>query len=74
MKTHQPIRFATSSKGNEFFSALRQRVDKHFKDKKISKHANAAMVIKTIILLTAYLVPFAMFLLMQPSFWISILL
>ncbi|MBP7808676.1 MAG: acyl-CoA desaturase [Bacteroidia bacterium] len=74
MKTHKPIRFATSSKGNEFFSALRQRVDKHFKDKNISKHANAAMVIKTIILLTAYLVPFAMFLLIQPSFWMSMLL
>lgn len=74
MKTHQPIRFATNSKGNEFFSTLRQRVDKHFKDKKISKHANAAMVIKTIILLTAYLVPFAIFLLMQPTFWVSMLL
>ena len=74
MKTHKPIRFATNSKGNEFFSALRQRVDKHFKDKKISKHANASMVIKTVILLLAYLIPFALILLTQPTFWTSMLL
>ncbi len=74
MKKHQPIRFATSSAGNEFFSALRKRVDGYFKEKNISQHANSAMVIKTIILLSAYLIPFALFLFMQPGFWMSMLL
>jgi len=74
MKKHQPIRFATSSHGNEFFSALRKRVDGYFKEKNISQHANTGMVIKTIILLFAYLVPFALFLFLQPGFWMSMLL
>jgi linoleoyl-CoA desaturase len=73
MKTKQPIRFVNNS-GNEFFAVLRQRVDKYFKDKKISQHANTGMVLKSIILLSAYLVPFAIFLIVQPSFGISILL
>lgn len=74
MKKHQPIRFATNSNGNEFFSALRQRTDKYFKDNNISKHANAAMVIKTVILLSAYIIPFVLFLVLQPSFWMSMLI
>ena len=71
----QPVRFIDSNPDrNLFFATLRKRVDAHFKENKISKHYNSTMVIKTIILLTAYLVPFAMFLFMQPTFWMSMLL
>jgi linoleoyl-CoA desaturase len=73
MRTKQPIRFVNNS-GNEFFAVLRQRVDKHFKDKKISQHANATMVVKTVILLSAYLVPFSIFLIFQPAMGISLIL
>jgi len=40
------IRFIDSDKDKaKFFSTLRQRVDAYFKENKISKHANAQMVI-----------------------------
>lgn len=74
MNKHQPIRFATSRHGNEFFSALRQRVDKYFKENNIPQQANAGMVIKTIILLLAYLIPFIIFLIIPTPFWVSIVL
>lgn len=38
-----------------FFKDLRARVDRHFEEKGISRHANAEMIIKTIVLLIGYL-------------------
>ena len=73
MITKQPIRFVNNS-GNEFFSELRRRVDKYFKSNNISPHANSQMVIKTIVLLSAYLVPFILFLFLQPPLWVSLIL
>ena len=53
------IKFARSSK-DEFIKTLRKRVNAYFKDNNISKHANAQMVIKTIVLLMVYLIPYTM--------------
>ncbi len=55
-----------------FYQTLKQNVQQYFIDKGISTHANAAMVIKTITLIIAYLVPFAIILFVQPAFWVSI--
>ncbi len=56
----QQIRFISENKnGALFFAALRQRVDSHFKENKIQKQCNRKMVIKTVVLLSAYLLPFA---------------
>lgn len=44
----------------EFFSVLRKRVNQHFKDKNISKHANTEMVLKTIFMVCLYFVPLAL--------------
>jgi len=69
------IRFIDKDKDKaKFFSTLRQRVDNYFKEKKLSKHANGKMVLKTIILLSGYILPFISLLVFQPFFGISILL
>jgi linoleoyl-CoA desaturase len=59
---------------NLFFATLRKNVDSYFKENNISKHHNAEMVIKTIVLLSAYLLPFAALLIFQPTAGISMIL
>jgi linoleoyl-CoA desaturase len=55
----QRVQFIDKDKNRViFFSTLRQRVEQYFKDNKISKHFNSKMVLKTILLLTGYLLPF----------------
>lgn len=69
------IRFIDKDKDKaKFFSTLRQRVDTYFKENKISKHADAEMVIKTIVCLSGYILPFVALLIFKPSYPISILL
>ncbi|HXB39207.1 MAG TPA: acyl-CoA desaturase [Bacteroidia bacterium] len=41
-----------------FFQTLRMRVDQYLKEKQVSKHANANMVIKTIFMFCLYFVPY----------------
>lgn len=70
-----PIRFIDKDKDrNLFFATLRQRVDHYFKENKISKHYNTHMVVKTIILLGFYIIPFVVLLTFQPPFGISLVL
>lgn len=57
-----------------FFATLKKRVDDYFTTNRISKNANATMVIKTITLLAAYIVPFLIIILVQPSFLVMNLL
>lgn len=55
----QKIRFIDKDKNrNLFFATLRSRVDQYFKTNGISRHYNGQMVIKTVILLSAYIFPF----------------
>lgn len=69
------IRFIDPDKDKTlFFAALRQRVDAYFKENKISKHCTPAMVIKTIILISSYVLPFFCILLFKLSFPVSLLL
>ncbi|MEN9304266.1 MAG: hypothetical protein RL264_2695 [Bacteroidota bacterium] len=44
----------------EFYKELRKRVNDYFKTNNISKHANAAMVFKTVMMISMYLVPFSL--------------
>lgn len=70
-----PPRFVDTNKNkSEFYSVLRRRVDGYFKENNISKHATPAMIIKTIILLSAYILPFVYILVFQPSIGISLIL
>ena len=56
----------------EFFGELRSRVDQYFIANGISKHANNEMIIKTIVLLVAYMVPFVAIMVFQPSFLVCL--
>lgn len=70
MKT---IHFAKEDKNQETFSsALRKNVQNYFKEKNISQNANAAMVIKTIIMISLYLVPFILILTLPLSSWMAL--
>jgi linoleoyl-CoA desaturase len=55
--TLESIRFSPKER-NLFFPTVRKRVDQYFADNKISKTANTEMVMKTIILLSGYILPF----------------
>src|ERR1700743_2326357 len=59
---------------NLFFATLRKNVDTYFKENNISKHHNTEMIVKTVVLLGAYLLPFAAMLIFTPSAGISMLL
>lgn len=69
----QALRFK-AGKDLEFFSTLRSRVDAYFIEKNISQHANTSMIIKTIVLVAAYVVPFVFILYMQPYVWVAMAL
>lgn len=64
----------TGEDQKEFFQVLRKRVDEYFTSNGISKHANAAMVFKTIFMLSLYLVPFTYLLLQGGPLWLQLVL
>jgi linoleoyl-CoA desaturase len=57
-----------------FFQTVRSRVDAYFQEHKLSKNANSAMIVKTVILLSAYLLPFIAILVFQIPFVFALLL
>ncbi|MCU0341480.1 MAG: acyl-CoA desaturase [Spirosomaceae bacterium] len=73
MKAKSRIRFVNKDK-NQFFSTLKARVDAYFVENNLSKHANATMIWKTVILLACYFVPFVWLLVFQPVWPLSLLL
>lgn len=70
---HGQVRFKPSDK-SDFFATLKKRVDNYFIENNISRHANSTMVVKTIVMLSGYIVPFAAILILQPPFIVSLLL
>lgn len=64
----QTVRFISRDK-NLFFNTLKSRVDAHFQERGISSYANHKMIIKTIILLLMYILPFIALSIFNPSFW-----
>jgi linoleoyl-CoA desaturase len=71
--TFQPIRFIDSNKDQSLFaSTLRKRVDSYFRDNKISRNNNTTMIIKSVVFLSAYIIPFIVILFFNPSNLISI--
>jgi linoleoyl-CoA desaturase len=73
METTRQIRFIAKEK-TDFFETLRTRVDEYFEQNALSKNFNLHMVIKTIVLLAGYIIPFTLLLTIQPGLLISILL
>ncbi|MBC7774287.1 MAG: acyl-CoA desaturase [Phycisphaerae bacterium] len=69
----KPIRFISLDK-SQFYNTLHARVESYFKENNLSKHANPSVVIKTIILLSAYLIPLFLMSWFQPAFGWSLAL
>jgi linoleoyl-CoA desaturase len=61
------VRFTNKDK-SKFFSTLRQNVDQYFTTNNISKHANAHMIWKTVLMMAMYYVPYSLMLIFHLSF------
>jgi len=59
---------------NDFFNTLKKRVNLYFDEAQISKHANFTMVLKTIVLLVAYIGSFVLLITFKPVFWWALLI
>jgi len=73
MDTYSKIKFHATQK-SLFFSTLKKRVDEHFEQTDKSRYANKAMKIKSVVLLSAYIIPFVVLLFTNPPLWISLFL
>lgn len=73
MQLKGKVKFVNKDKSN-FFPTLKSRVDAYFEENNISKNANSTMVIKTLVLIVAYFVPFAVILFLNPPLGQSLLL
>jgi linoleoyl-CoA desaturase len=69
----QNVKFIAPEK-SQFFPTLKKRIDAYFKENHKSKYADRTMVFKTVILLSAYILPFVFLLLFQPPLAVSLLL
>lgn len=69
------IRFSSKdSKENEFAAVLKKKVNDYFTSNNISMNANIAMVIKTIAMVSIYIVPFILILTINMNLWWGLLL
>lgn len=64
----QKVKFINKDK-TQFFSTLKERVDAYFVENNISQHANAAMIFKTIFMVSLYFIPFALIMTQSVSIW-----
>lgn len=71
MKGH--VKFVDKDK-SAFYNTLRENVDRYFIENNISRHANAGMILKTVILIIMYLGPLVLISVFHPSFPVSLLL
>ena len=55
----QKIKFLNKDK-TQFYKILKERVDAYFEENKISSHANATMVFKSVVMLSLFFVPYAL--------------
>jgi linoleoyl-CoA desaturase len=69
----QKVKFVDPEK-RMFFNTLKSRVDQYFKDKKLSPHANFTMILKTIVLLGFYILPFVVLVWLPMAFGFKLLL
>ena len=59
---------------DDFYKELRKRVTHYFKENNISKYANVNMVLKTIFMISLYLVPFLLILTYLETTWLIVLM
>lgn len=68
---YSDIKFDRNS-NNDFYKTLQKRVRKYFKDNHISRYGNFSMVLKTLVMVTLYFVPFILLLTVIDSVWLSL--
>lgn len=71
MAVKAPIRFVSKEK-TQFYATLSQRVDAYFQQNGLSRHANSTVVFKSIVLLSAYVLPLVLMVWLQPSFMVCL--
>ena len=71
MKT---IKFISDDTQKQFAFNVRRNVNRYFEENKISTRGDASMALKTIVMLSLYIVPFVILLIIPMSAWIGLLL
>ncbi len=72
--TNSPkVRFVNRDR-TRFFPTVKSRVDQYFNNNSLSKHANSAMILKTMVMLSFYIIPFIIIVLAQPPYFLALLL
>lgn len=65
---------STDASTKDFLNDLRDRVDQYFKENYLSKKYNVTMLIKSIVMIGLYIIPYILYLIWTPSLSISIVL
>jgi linoleoyl-CoA desaturase len=68
MEQKKRVKFVNTQK-TQFLKTLKQRVDKYFTDNNIDKQANSTMVVKSIVLLSMYILPFVVLYTFHLPWW-----
>jgi linoleoyl-CoA desaturase len=61
------VKFVPRDK-SAFYPTLKARVDQYFKEQGLSRHANTQLVLKAVVLIALYTLPFAALLILQPGY------
>lgn len=72
--TMKTVKFVDKDKGREFTATLRRNVHNYFKENKISTKGNYKMILKSIVMISLYLIPFILILTLPLSGWIALIL
>ncbi|WP_018478925.1 fatty acid desaturase family protein [Pontibacter roseus] len=73
MKLQSKVKFVNKDK-SLFFPTLRKRVDNYFLENSLPKTANTAMLVKSVVLIATYVLPFIALLALQPAWPLGLLL
>src|SRR6478672_1939455 len=67
------IKFTSKDKHEQqFVITLRKKINSYFKENNISPKADKRMVIKTILLISMYLIPFVLILVVPMNMWLAL--
>jgi linoleoyl-CoA desaturase len=66
------IKFISNDQQRQFAYNVRKNVNAYFTENKISPKGNTTLVVKTIIMLSLYIVPFVILLLIPMSTWVGL--
>ena len=69
----QKVKFTNKGK-TDFYRIVKERVDRYFKEKNISRHANWQMILKTIAMLCIFFIPYGLILSGLFGPWLMLLL